>query len=82
MSERKMKRHEIMQRLSGKIMAAVTEALNAEDLSSKDVAGAILGFGVGALKAEGLSKKDILTEIEGCFDETINYGPLGRGGSA
>jgi len=78
-----MNHQEVSQRLFDRIISAVGEALNANvGFSSKQAAGVILGAGVGALKVEGVSKKDLLSEVEKCFDGTINHGPLGRGGSA
>lgn len=70
-----MTRQEIMQRLADKIMAAAIEALNAGDISSRDVATAVFGFGIGALKAEGVSKKDILIQTEENFDATTTMAP-------
>lgn len=78
-----MNRREVSQRLLDRIMAAVTEALNSNaGFSSREAAGVIFGCGIGALKAEGVSRADILTEAGNCFDGTISYGALGRGGSS
>ncbi len=76
-----MNRQQIMQRFLDTITRAAVEALDADaTLSSKEVAGALLGAAVGALKAEGISTKELLTEIEKSFDGAIDYGRMPKGG--